>query len=377
VTWPRLSGILPIPRNSDPPLQTPHDLDAWLRLTLIPGVSARAQQKLLRELGTPQDVLGAPVGQVQRVVGSEVAAAFARGAQEALVARAKDWLATSGRHFIALSDAQYPRAWLDIDSPPTAFYAVGDPAWLSTPAIAVVGSRNATAQGVQDAQEFSRALCAAGLTIVSGLAHGIDAAAHRGALGERGSTVAVMGTGADRIYPRANATLAHEIADKGCLVSEFPLGTGAIAANFPQRNRLISGLAGAVLVVQAAEESGSLITARYAAEQGRDVFAIPGSIHSPLAKGCHLLIKQGAKLVDRVEDILAELGLGSQERLKRAQMPSHPLLRAMGFEPLTVDEIIARTGGSAASVAAQLSELEVDGRVEALAGGRFQQLAAR
>jgi DNA processing protein len=358
-------------------LQTPHDLDAWLRLTLIPGVSARVQQKLLRELGTPQDVLGAPASRVQRVVGTEVAAAFACGAQESVVARAKDWLATPSRHFIALSDAQYPPAWLDIDSPPTAFYAIGDPAWLRTPAFAVVGSRNATGQAIQDAQDFSRALCAAGLTIVSGLAHGIDAAAHRGALGERGSTVAVMGTGADRIYPRANATLAHEIADKGCLVSEFPLGTSAMAGNFPQRNRLISGLARGVLVVQAAEESGSLITARYAAEQGRDVFAIPGSIHSPLAKGCHLLIKQGAKLVDRVEDILAELGLGSQERLKRAKMPSHPLLLAMGFEPLTVDEIIARTGDSAASVAAQLSELEVDGHVEALAGGRFQQLAAR
>jgi DNA processing protein len=351
------------------------DLDAWLRLTLIPGVFPRAQHQLLGEFGTPQQALAAPPSAVAQVIDAEAAAAFALGAPADLVANAKAWLAQPDRHFIALGDERYPALWMEIEPRPTAFYAVGDPAWLHKPAVAVVGSRNATTQAVQDAEEFSRALSKAGLTIVSGLAHGIDAAAHRGALDGPGSTVAVIGTGADRIYPRGNAALAREIARRGCLVSEFPLGTPPLAWNFPQRNRLISGLARGVLVVQAAEESGSLITARCAAEQGRDVFAIPGSIHSTLAKGCHKLIKDGAQLVDDVRDILAALGLESEPRLKAAREPSHPLLHAMGFEPLTLDQIIARAGGGIASVAAQLAELEVEGRVESLAGGRFQRVS--
>jgi len=353
------------------------DLDAWLRLTLVPGIPPRAQQALLRELRTPHDVLGARADDIARIAGMEVASAWSRGAPEPLVARTREWLAQDDHHFITLGDGEYPPQLLQIATPPTAFYAIGDVAWLQRPAIGVVGSRNATTQGVMDAEEFSRALSAAGLTVVSGLAHGIDAAAHRGGLAEAGKTVAVMGTGADRIYPRANADLAREIARAGCIISEFPLGIGAAAGNFPQRNRLISGLARAVLVVQAAEESGSLITARCAAEQGRDVLAIPGSIHSTLAKGCHKLIKEGAKLVDGVEDILTELALAPAQSLKRRSAPPHPLLRAMGADPLTIDEIIARTGASASSIATQLSQLEIAGSVEMLAGGRFQQVMAR
>jgi len=353
------------------------DLDSWLRLTLVPGVSPRAQQDLLREFKTPQGVLCASATQISRVVEPEVATAFARGAEQSLVARTSEWLQGADRHLIALGDVQYPPQLLELEGPPTVFYAIGNPEWLRRPAIGVVGSRNATSQGIADAESFSRALSAAGLTIVSGLAHGIDAAAHRGGLHEAGSTVAVMGTGPDRVYPRANEALAREIVAHGCLVSEFPLGTRPAAGNFPRRNRLISGLARAVLVVQAAEESGSLITARLAAEQGRDVFALPGSIHSPLAKGCHKLIKEGAKLVDDVDDILSELGVAPRAGLKRAPAPSHFLLAAMGFDALTVDEILARTGTTFASIAVELSALEIDGRIEALAGGRYQQVVSR
>ena len=370
----RLSGILPIPIFPEASLTANRDdLTAWLRLTLVPGIAPRAQQELLRAFGTPHDLLRASVGDVRRIVGEEVATAFAKGASRVLVERTCAWLEGDGRHLIALGDADYPAQLMEIDDAPTVFYALGDVAVLRRPAIAVVGSRNATTQGICDAEEFSRALSKAGLTIVSGLAHGIDAAAHRGGLAERGSTVAVMGTGPDRVYPRANHALALEIARKGCLISEFPLGMGPVAGNFPRRNRLISGLARAVLVVQAAEESGSLITARLAAQQGRDVFAIPGSIHSPLSKGCHRLIREGAKLVDDVDHVLEELGF-APARLKRAAAPSHPMLRAMGFDPLTIDEIIARTGQAAPTVAAQLCGLEIDGLVQSLPGGRFQQV---
>jgi DNA processing protein len=353
------------------------DLEAWLRLTLVPGISPGDQQKLLLQFKTPHDVLRARSADVHRIVEPEVAAALDRGADASLVARTLEWAARPDRHVVVLGDAEYPETWMQIAVPPTIFYAIGDIAWLSKPAIAIVGSRNATRHGVEDARDFSRALANAGLTIVSGLAHGVDAAAHRGALdAAAGSTVAVMGTGPDRVYPRANAALAQEITARGCLVTEFPVETRPVAGNFPRRNRLISGLARAVLVVQAAQESGSLITARYAVEQGRDVFAIPGSIHSTLSKGCHKLIKDGAKLVDCVDDILLELGLGSAEpRLKRSRAPTHPLLQAMGFDPVTIDELIARVGGGPATVAAQLSELEIEGSVEALAGGRFQALA--
>jgi DNA processing protein len=352
------------------------DLEALLRLTLVPGVGPLSQQKLLRAFETPQGALRARTADVQRVVEPDVAAALARGVDPALVARTIEWAQRPGRHVVVLGDAEYPAAWMQIAVPPTMFYAIGDPAWLSRPAIAVVGSRNATRHALEDAEAFSRALAAAGLTVVSGLAHGVDAAAHRGAVEEAGSTVAVMGTGPDRVYPRANAALAQRITERGCLVTEFPLDTHPAAANFPRRNRLISGLARAVLVVQAAEQSGSLITAGYAAEQGRDVFAMPGSIHSPLAKGCHKLIKDGAKLVDCAEDILSELGMApTTARAKRAQAPTHPLLQAMGFDPVTLDELIARVGGSTPAVAAQLSALQIEGRVAALAGGRFQALA--
>jgi DNA processing protein len=254
---------------------------------------------------------------------------------------------------------------------------------LTMPGVAVVGSRNATVQGVQNAEKFSESLSRAGLTISSGLAAGIDAAAHQGALRGPGSTIAVIGTGVDIVYPARNRTLAHQIAEQGCIVSEYPLGTPAIASNFPRRNRIISGLAQAVLVVEAAAQSGSLITARMAAEQGRDVFAIPGSIHSPLAKGCHQLIKQGAKLVETAQDILEEIQTLSESNIAKPNVltacqsePEHGLLAIIGYDPVHMDVLTARCGIRIHELSAQLLELELQGAIEVLAGGLIQRLQA-
>jgi DNA processing protein len=243
-----------------------------------------------------------------------------------------------------------------------------------------VGSRNATAQGEQNAENFAKALSETGLTIVSGLAMGIDAAAHRGGLAGAGASVAIMGTGPEQVYPPRNRKLGEELATSGCLVSEFPYGTPPLASNFPRRNRLISGLSRGVLVVEAALQSGSLITARRALDQGRDVFALPGSIHAPLSKGCHDLIKQGAKLVESVEDILAEIGWLAQPA-NLAPAPDlgeeDPLLEAIGFAPVSMDRIAQLTGMRASSLAAGLSRLEIEGRIAAVAGGLFQRIMNR
>ncbi|HET6265448.1 MAG TPA: DNA-processing protein DprA [Usitatibacter sp.] len=377
----RLSGILPLlftavlPKPLPPPPRD--DLEAWLRLTLVPGVSPKAQQNLLRALGPPEQALASRPRDIARAVGDEEAKRLAAGPDAKLIEKTLRWLSTPGHHLLALGDAAYPQVLLEIPDPPTVIYAVGRVEFLGCPSLAVVGSRNATPQGARDAEAFARDLSAAGLTIVSGLALGIDGAAHRGGLSERGSTVAVLGTGADRVYPAGHRGLAHEIADRGCLASEFPLGTPPTSGNFPQRNRLISGLARGVLVIEAAERSGSLITARCAGEQGREVFALPGSIHSPLARGCHKLIREGAKLVECAQDVLTELGIASdspKSAKAKERDSSSSVLRAMGHGPVSVDEIAHATGQSAAAISAELARLEIAGRVEPLAGGRFQRV---
>ena len=292
------------------------------------------------------------------------------------------WSEQPGNRIITLADSDYPQALLKADDPPVLLYAKGRTELLNRPAIAIVGSRNATKQGEATADHFAATLSRAGLTVVSGLALGIDAAAHRGALGMRGSTIAVIGTGADRIYPSRNEDLARQIADQGVIISDFPLGTPAVAANFPRRNRLIAGLGRGCLVVEAAERSGSLITARLAAEAGLEVFAIPGSIHSPLSKGCHKLIKQGAKLVECAQDILEELHPQAASTVSVAQTddrcdlkPEHAaLLKALGHEPATLDQLISRCGLAADAVLAMLTELNLDGVVTNLPGGRYQRL---
>jgi DNA processing protein len=285
------------------------------------------------------------------------------------------WLDQPGNSLMTLADPDYPRAWLEIADPPAMLYCKGQRHWLSQPALAVVGSRNATPQGVRDAEAFAHALSDAGLTIVSGLALGIDAAAHRGGLAGAGSSVAIVGTGLDRIYPARNKALAHQLAGNGIIVSEFALGTPPLPGHFPRRNRLISGLSRGVLVVEAAPDSGSLITARVAIEQGRDVFAIPGSIHSPLARGCHALIKQGAKLVESAADILDELAW--QQRLTPPAYPEatvDPVLNALDGAPTTLDTLAQRTGLTLDALSAKLLTLELDGQIASLPGGRYQKI---
>lgn len=352
---------------------------AWLRFTLVSGIPGGAQRELLRAFGSPQGVLSAGLRSLGKFVDAERASALAKGPSGAEVERACRWLEQPGRHLVALGDEHYPRAVLETADPPAAMYVQGRLELLNAPAIAIVGSRNATAQGVRDAEGFAQALSEAGLVVVSGLALGIDAAAHRGGLRGRSASIAVMGTGPERIYPSRNRELGEALATRGAVVTEFPLGTSPLAGNFPRRNRIISALARGVLVVEAALQSGSLITARLALEEGRDVFAMPGSIHSPLAKGCHQLIRQGAKLVESAEDILAEFGMrnttpeASPSRGKDRR--ADPVLEAMGFAPVSLDEIVERTGGLAAGIAVRLTELEIEGRVASLPGGRFQRLA--
>jgi len=362
---------------SELPLLIKDDPSAWLRLTLVPGITPASQQALLRAFGTPEEVLASPSSQVAAVADDDVARRLAAGPDSALLEATLRWLQPEGHHLLAMGEAAYPRLLLEIPDPPTVIYAIGRAELLNAPSIAIVGSRNATPQGARDAAAFARALSDAGLCVVSGLAHGIDAFAHAGGLAGRSSTVGVMGTGADRIYPARNRGLARDIAARGCLLTEFALGIGPVAGNFPRRNRLISGLSRGVLVVEAADQSGSFITARLAAEQGRDVFAVPGSIHSPLAKGCHILIKDGAKLVDDARDVLVELGMapaGKEAAKRSVPETADPLLDAMGFAPVTVDQIALLTGEGAPGISAQLSRLEVDGRIEVLAGGRYQRL---
>jgi DNA processing protein len=353
------------------------DAEAWLRFTLVAALSPQRQFALLRQFGSAHAALAATHADLTLVVGDACASALRGGPDARLIERTLKWLQRPGCQLVGLGDAAYPRRWLQIASPPCAFYAEGNAALLNETIFAIVGSRNATPRGEKDAFEFARELSGRGITIASGLALGIDASAHRGGLAEGASTIAVMGTGPDRIYPPPNAALAREIAARGCLVSEFPAGMPPLERNFPRRNRLISGLALGVLVVEAAHPSGSLGTALAAVEQNREVFAIPGSIHSPLSKGCHWLIKQGAKLVDCTEDILQELGIEAPRERAAIREESDEVLRAMGPGPATMDEIAQRSGLDAATLAARLSWLEIAGSVRALAGGWFQRAENR
>ena len=355
----------------------------WLRLVLTPGVGAGTALSLLRAYGLPEAIFAAGAGALARVAGTEVAGRLngSDAARDTAVAAALDWAQGPDHHLISLADPRYPPRLLEIGDPPPLLYVVGDPTALALPALAVVGSRSCTAAGQGNARAFARSLADAGLAIVSGLALGIDAAAHRGALkalddGAETSTIAVMGTGVDVVYPASNRRLAEAIRERGLLLSEFALGTPGIAHNFPRRNRIISGLARGVLVVEAALRSGSLITARLAAESGREVFALPGSIHSPTAKGCHRLIKDGAKLVESAQDILDELRIDARSGESRAPRPAahDSLLEALGFDPVDLVTLAARTRRDAGSLAAELLELELAQDVERLPGNRYQRL---
>ncbi len=353
----------------------------WLALTLIPGVSLRAQHRLLDALGSADAIAKADSRTLENIVGIDAALALARGPEPALLARTLAWLEGAGRRMLAIGGEGYPSSLLNIHSAPTVLYAEGRIELLGMPAFAIVGSRNATATGSQDAEAIARTLSDEGFTIASGLALGIDAAAHRGGLAGAASTIAVMGTGPDIYYPRRNAKLAAKIATEGCIVSEFPVGAPSDSRNFPRRNRLISGLSRGVLVVEAAMGSGSLITAKFALQQDRDVFAMPGSIHSPLSKGCHWLIKEGAKLVEDANDVLIDYGRARVERNDPATGNDgagiDPILEALGYVPMSIDEFAMHTGLGAATLAAQLTKLELEGLVEVLPGGRFRRSSPR
>ena len=354
------------------------ELAAWLRLTLIPGIGGETQRQLLKSFGSPEAIFAATPSALRGSLGGGMIERLLTVSCAADIEATLAWVAQPGNHILTLADAAYPQALLSAADPPVLLYAKGNIALLNRPAIAIVGSRNATKQGEANAAAFALALSGAGLTVVSGLAAGIDAAAHRGALTECASTVAVIGTGIDRIYPARNEGLAREIAESGCILSEFPLGTPPIANNFPRRNRLIAGLARGCLVVEAAKQSGSLITARLAAEAGREVFAIPGSIHSPQSKGCHALIKQGAKLVESAQDILEELRW--EKVVNPATLPpvpeaeTDPVLIALGGDPCDLDTLSARSGLPVDALLARLLPLELEGRIAILPGGRYQRL---
>jgi DNA processing protein len=356
------------------------DLEAWLILSFSPGLTNDAFRRLLAIFRGPEEILAASRADLARAVSERAARAVGAPRPDALLERVAAWLDDPANHVVTLADDCYPKALLDTADSPPLIYVKGCIELLNAPAFAIVGSRNATAQGVAHAEAFGRALSDAGLTIVSGLATGIDAAAHRGGLTGKASSIAVIGTGLDIVYPARNRDLAHQLGREGCIISEFPLGTPAIAANFPRRNRLISGLGRGCLVVEAAVSSGSLITARLANEQGKDVFALPGSIHSPLAKGCHSLIKQGAKLVETAEDILEELNIpGARVSVASAANPPahaepHPALVHVGFDPCDFDTLAARSGLAADVLSALLTEWELEGAIEALPGNRYQRI---
>ncbi len=348
----------------------------WLTLEAVPGLGSDAVRHLLDVFPDVASICQARVAQLSPLVGDKLARGIAAGVDAGVVQTGLDWLAVPENYLIPWGDPAYPAQLRELADAPAWLYVKGDPDWLARPMLAIVGSRHATPQGLRDARAFAAALSQAGLTIVSGLALGVDAAAHEGGLEGLASSVAVVATGLDRVYPAGNRELAHRLAAGGAIVSEFPLGTAPKRGHFPRRNRLISGLALGVLVVEAATESGSLITARLAGEQGRDVFAMPGSIHSPLSRGCHRLIKQGAKLVESATDILEELG----RRLPPCTPDVLPaatadaLLVALAGGPLSPDQLAGRLGLTVETLSVRLLAAEMEGQVARMPGGLYQRL---
>lgn len=366
--------------------QTADELRCWLRLIRCHGLGPAGLDKLFQALGSAEAIVGASRA---TWTATGVPAAAWEALQQVDAERVVldiEWCAPEGRGLLTPDQASYPRALLELEGAAPPLFYRGDLELLAMPQIAVVGSRNATPQGIEIAENFAAELSQRGLIITSGLALGVDAAAHRGALAASGLTIAVCGTGLDRVYPARNRELAEGIDRSGLLISEFPPGTSPRPENFPRRNRLISGLSLGVLVVEAARNSGSLITARQAAEQGREVFAIPGSIHNPLARGCHTLIRSGAKLVESVDDILEEIGGKVGQWLKQAPSPNatapaqaphaqQALLDQMGDHPQTVDELVARTGLSVEVLSPILLSLELEGRIATVPGGAVMRVS--
>ncbi len=365
------------------------DLAVWLPYHLA-FVSAKQLMEIKAYFGSLQAGLQASHSDWQKaeILRPKQLASLLEGGVQQKVEQALQWQQAENHHMLTLEDARYPKLLKEISDPPILLYIKGQISQLCDPQLAVVGSRHASKMGGQIAEDFSRHLSEQGLTITSGLARGIDAAAHRGGLKGVGSTIAIIGTGIDRVYPAAHRALAHQIAEQGALVSEFPLGAGPLAYHFPLRNRIISGLSVGVLVVEAAVQSGSLITARTAMEQGREVFAVPGSINNPQAKGCHQLIKQGAKLVETGQEILEELQPLIEVSLQKRAEPDQPspqaqlfampegekLLAYIEHDPISLDELVVMSKMPASEIQAQLMMLELNGQIEALSGGRWRRI---
>ncbi len=373
-----------------------NEMRAWLRLMATPRVGNTTARKLLAALGSPEAIVDASVDTLQGLVGVPLAMALKQTPErfEQLLEQTESWLAQGAdRHLVPLGSPHYPQALLEMADPPLLLHVMGQLPMLNHPRkVAMVGSRNPTPQGSENARAFAHALSDAGVCVVSGLALGIDGAAHQGSLQGATGGIAVVGTGLDRVYPKSHHALAHALALNGALVSEYLLGTGPLPGNFPKRNRIIAGLSQATLVVEATLDSGSLITANLANEMGREVLAIPGSIHAPQSKGCHSLIRQGAKLVESARDVLEDLQVQLPLVLEdeahstgaNADQPNDtasgahtpcPVLNALGYDPVGLDELQARTGMSTPALQARLWELEMQGALNRLPGGLFQQAA--
>ncbi len=364
-------------------LEHEDELRYWLALMRAPGLGALGLAALTNRVPCPSELFHSSAARLFALGIKRQTVEYLRSPCWREIDGDLEWLRQPDNHLITLQDPRYPTLLKEIHDPPPALFLHGDPQSLITPQLAMVGSRNPTPSGRENAHNFAAHMAAAGLTITSGLAVGIDGASHEGALDAGGSTIAVTGTGLDRVYPARQRQLAHRIAEQGALVSELPPGTPPRKGNFPRRNRIISGLSVGTLVLEAARQSGSLITARLAAEQGREVFAIPGSIHNPLARGCHALIRQGAKLVETAGDVMEELAslLGgfapvpvpcSKENPPPGPEKEHLfLLKCMGFDPVTADQLIVRSGLTADAVSSMLLLLELEGYVSSAPGGLF------
>jgi len=374
----------PLPR-----LATTDTLSSWLTLYHAPGVGAVTFNQLLERRISPNELLQTGAEQLRKLGLKQASIDALRHPNEEAVAHDLEWHSKPGNRIMCSQDPDYPVLLRQIPAPPPLLYVHGDTSILGEPQLAMVGSRNPSASGQRTATEFAQHLSAAGLIITSGLALGIDAASHQGALDTGSPTIAVMGTGLDRVYPARNRDLARQIAEQGALVSEFPVGTPPLAENFPRRNRIISGLSLGTLVVEAALRSGSLISARNAGEQGREVFAIPGSIHNPLARGCHHLIRQGAKLVETAQDVIDELGIladtcnSLSQPDERDETPGHTreldaeytqLLDTIGFENTSIDNLVTRSGLTPAEVSSMLLQLEMSGYIASNPGGLYNRL---
>lgn len=358
----------------------------WLALVRAPGIGPATALRLLARFGDPVAVFAAgPEGWAAAGLPLALHASLLQP-DWAGVDQDRRWLDGEARHLVPFTDERYPPLLREIPQPPIALFCHGDPALLAQRQLAIVGARAVSPQGAETAEAFAAELTRCGLLVTSGLALGVDGAAHRGALAAGGATVAVCGTGLDRVFPRRHRELAHEIAARGVIVSEFPTGTPPLPENFPRRNRVISGLSLGVLVVEAAPQSGSLITAKLAAEQGREVFAIPGSIHSPMSRGTHALIRSGAKLTESVHDILEELSLQLGETFAPARAPGaapgpkldperQRVLDAVGFEPTAFDRLVERLAIPVDALCSALLTLELDGRIATVPGGAYQRLA--